>query len=43
MVGFGLPDDHIHAPNEKLNLDCYYHGIKTAAALDDRRAKRLVA
>ncbi len=41
MVGFGLPDDHIHAPNEKLNLDCYYNGIKTAAALYNRLAKHL--
>jgi acetylornithine deacetylase/succinyl-diaminopimelate desuccinylase-like protein len=41
MVGFGLPDDHIHAPNEKINLDCYRNGIKTAAALYDCLAKRL--
>jgi acetylornithine deacetylase/succinyl-diaminopimelate desuccinylase-like protein len=41
MVGFGLPDDRIHAPNEKLNLDCYFNGIKTAAALYDRLASGL--
>ena len=33
MLGFGLPDDHIHGPNEKINLECYYAGIRTAAAL----------
>ena len=29
MIGFGLQDDNNHAPNEKLNLDCYYRGIET--------------
>ena len=33
MVGFGLPDDHLHAPNEKLKLDHFYRGINTAIAL----------
>lgn len=28
MVGFGLPDDNLHSPNEKLNLENYYNGIK---------------
>jgi len=41
MVGFGLPDDHIHAPNEKLDLDCYCNGIRTAAALYERLAHHL--
>ncbi len=41
MVGFGLPDDHIHGPNEKLNLDCYYAGIRTAAALYGLLGKKL--
>jgi acetylornithine deacetylase/succinyl-diaminopimelate desuccinylase-like protein len=30
MMGFGLPDDNLHAPNEKFDLDCYYRGINTS-------------
>ena len=41
MLGFGLPDDHIHGPDEKLNLECYYAGIRTAAALYDNLGKNL--
>lgn len=32
LLGFGLPDDRIHAPNEKIDLPYYYNGIKTCAA-----------
>jgi len=31
MLGFGLPDDNLHSPNEKFNLDCYHGGIKAIA------------
>ena len=31
LLGFGLPDDNCHAPNEKFNLDDYQCGIATAA------------
>jgi acetylornithine deacetylase/succinyl-diaminopimelate desuccinylase-like protein len=31
MMGFGLPDDEVHAPNEKFNLKNYINGIKTMA------------
>lgn len=27
MMGFGLPDDNLHAPNEKLYLPNFYRGI----------------
>jgi acetylornithine deacetylase/succinyl-diaminopimelate desuccinylase-like protein len=29
LMGFGLPDDNAHGPNEKFSLDCFYRGIKT--------------
>ena len=29
MTGFGLPDDNLHAPNEKLTLGPWYKGIDT--------------
>ena len=29
MMGFGLPDDNAHAPNEKLSLHLFYRGIET--------------
>ena len=31
LMGFGLPDDGLHSPNEKYNLENYYQGIKTVA------------
>lgn len=29
MIGFGLPDDRTHAPNEKLFIPNFYKGIET--------------
>ncbi|MFZ5819867.1 MAG: dipeptidase [Chloroflexota bacterium] len=29
MIGFGLPDDRTHAPNEKFHLPNFYYGIET--------------
>ncbi|TAK57851.1 MAG: dipeptidase [Bacteroidetes bacterium] len=31
LLGFGLPDENAHAPDEFLNLDNYFGGIRTAA------------
>jgi acetylornithine deacetylase/succinyl-diaminopimelate desuccinylase-like protein len=39
LIGVGLPDDRIHAPNEKFNLNQFFGGIKTMAALYDEVAQ----
>ena len=36
LLGFGLPDDRLHAPNEKLHLQQYAGGIRATARLLDR-------
>jgi acetylornithine deacetylase/succinyl-diaminopimelate desuccinylase-like protein len=28
MMGLGLPDDNLHAPNEKFHIPNFYHGIE---------------
>ena len=33
FLGVGLPDDQIHAPNEKVNLSMLYRGAEAAALL----------
>jgi acetylornithine deacetylase/succinyl-diaminopimelate desuccinylase-like protein len=30
MMGFGLPNDRIHSPNERFYLPNYYKGIETS-------------
>jgi acetylornithine deacetylase/succinyl-diaminopimelate desuccinylase-like protein len=30
LLGFGLPDENAHAPNEFINLDNFFGGIKTS-------------
>ncbi len=30
LMGFGLPDDNLHAPNEKVHLPNLYQGVQTA-------------
>jgi acetylornithine deacetylase/succinyl-diaminopimelate desuccinylase-like protein len=31
LMGFGLPDDNLHAPNEKMKLDNVFKGIDASA------------
>ena len=33
FLGVGLPDDQIHAPNEKVTLSMLYRGAEAAALL----------
>ena len=39
MMGFGLPDDGLHSPNEKYNLGNYYKGIMTIAHFFEQYGK----
>lgn len=38
FMGFGLPDDNLHAPNEKLHLPNFYRGIRASIALMEELA-----
>jgi acetylornithine deacetylase/succinyl-diaminopimelate desuccinylase-like protein len=29
MMGFGLPDDNLHAPNEKFHIANFHRGIES--------------
>ena len=31
LMGFGLPDDGLHSPNEKMSIQNYYQGIQAVA------------
>ena len=33
MMGFGLPDDNLHAPNEKFHITNFYRGIESIVRL----------
>lgn len=39
LMGIGLPDDNLHAPNEKLDLENFFGGILSAAYLLEEVAK----
>ncbi|MBS1271036.1 MAG: Succinyl-diaminopimelate desuccinylase [Candidatus Marinimicrobia bacterium] len=40
LLGFGLPDENAHAPNEWMDLDNFYLGMESIAYLYDEIAKR---
>ena len=33
LLGFGLDDDQTHSPNEKFEVRCFHHGLRTHARL----------
>ena len=39
VMGFGLADDNLHAPNEKYNLTSFHGGTKSCAYLYEELAK----
>ena len=39
LMGIGLPDENAHAPNEKLDLDNFYGGLKSAAYFLDELSR----
>ena len=39
MMGIGLPDDNLHAPNEKMDLDQFHRGTEAAAYLMEELAQ----
>jgi acetylornithine deacetylase/succinyl-diaminopimelate desuccinylase-like protein len=38
MMGFGLPDDNLHAPNEKFHIANYYRGIESIVRFMEKLA-----
>lgn len=36
MMGFGLPDDNLHAPNEKFHIANFYRGIESIILLFEK-------
>ncbi|HTK09395.1 MAG TPA: dipeptidase [Ktedonobacteraceae bacterium] len=32
LMGFGLPDDNLHAPNEKYSLEQFFNGVRTVTS-----------
>lgn len=39
MMGFGLPDDNLHAPNEKFHLANFYRGIESIVTFFEELGK----
>lgn len=40
LMGIGLPDEHSHAPNERLDLGNFFGGIRASAFLWDELGKK---
>ncbi|BCL82517.1 dipeptidase [Ktedonobacteria bacterium brp13] len=40
LMGFGLPDDNLHAPNEKYALSQFFNGIRTVASFVQKLAQK---
>ena len=38
LLGLALPDDNLHSPNEKFDLDCFHKGAQMSALLWDKLA-----
>jgi acetylornithine deacetylase/succinyl-diaminopimelate desuccinylase-like protein len=38
MMGFGLPDDNLHAPNEKFHIPNFYRGIESICLFFEKLA-----
>ncbi len=41
LMGFGLDDDQVHSPNEKFELRCFHHGLRSHARLLAELTKQL--
>ncbi|HEY6769906.1 MAG TPA: dipeptidase [Candidatus Sulfotelmatobacter sp.] len=39
MMGFGLPDDNLHAPNEKFHIPNFHYGIETICRFFEKLAE----
>jgi acetylornithine deacetylase/succinyl-diaminopimelate desuccinylase-like protein len=39
MMGFGLPDDNLHAPNEKFHIPNFYRGIESICRFFEKLAE----
>ena len=43
LIGFGLDDDNVHAPNEKISLSSYFGGTRSVAYLYEELAAAVPA